>query len=113
MSIPTKRYLNIQSVINTLRKLFLSAHPQKIVMYLPSYLYGNLIGFIKTPYTTDIIFRLLAHFVSKFKNEREGSETAHVLPTNEDINKEQLVTECWSLLSLLVEEYDVDKSVAR
>lgn len=33
-------------------------------MYLPSYLYANLIGFVKSPFTHEIIFRLFAYFLT-------------------------------------------------
>lgn len=64
IAIPTKNWLTIAVIINTIRKILSSVHQIKITMYLPSYLYANLIGFVKSPFTHEIIFRLFAYFLT-------------------------------------------------
>lgn len=112
IAIPTKNYLSIEVILSTLRKLLTSAHPQKIVMYLPSYLYAKLIGYVKTPYTTEIIYRLLIFFLTQNKSSQKCHDSAQKIEIDE-FNREHLLNECWSLLGLLVDEYDVDKSVSK
>jgi flagellar motor switch protein FliG len=70
MAIPTKNYLSIEVIINTLRKLLTSANQQQIIMYLPSYLYAKIIGYVKTPYTTEIIYRLIVFFLNQNKPQK-------------------------------------------
>jgi hypothetical protein len=79
MAIPTKNYLSMEVIIITLRKLLTSAAQQKITMYLPSYLYANLIGYVKTPYTTHIIYRLLAYFLQKHKTSASSHSSSQAI----------------------------------
>jgi hypothetical protein len=78
MAIPNSDYLLLQVVLVCVRKLLTSAPKQKIQMYLPSYLYADLIGFIKTPFTTEVIARLLIHFLERGKGA-EGRDSAQMI----------------------------------
>ena len=78
MAIHQDSNLEISIVVKTLRWLFMSTHPQRINMYLPSYLYARLIGFVKNPYTIVIIYRLLIFFLNKKgKTKPEEANNSH------------------------------------
>ena len=83
MAIPTKNYLSMEVIISILRKLLTSAIKQKITMYLPSYLYANLIGFVKTPYTTHIIYRILAYFLHEHKTSGSSYASSQAIEIHE------------------------------
>lgn len=109
MSIHQDNTLDISIVVKTLRWLFMSTHPQRINMYLPSYLYARLIGFVKNPYTIAIIYRLIIYFLNKkSKVKHEDNNSSHSSNSSEYLIADnypfihQLITECWSVLALLV-----------
>lgn len=76
MAIPSNRYLNVQAALNTMRKILTSCPQQNIFMFFPSYLYSNLIGFVKDPYTTEIIYRLLIYFIKELENPKQAMDSA-------------------------------------
>lgn len=51
-------------MLYTTRSLLRAVPRQKVTTYLPSYLFASLIGFLPAPYTLDVFFRLLAHFLT-------------------------------------------------
>lgn len=79
LAVPSKNYLLVEVILNTLRKLLTSVSQQRITMYLPSYLYAKMIGYVKTPYTTDIVYRLLVYFLNNNKNDQETHLSAQVI----------------------------------
>lgn len=91
MAIPTSNYLSIEVIISTLRKLLTSINQQKINMYLPSYLYANLIGYVKTPFTTHIIYALLSYFLTKNNRHANPHESSQAIEV-ENFNRIHLFT---------------------
>ena len=52
VAITNKNHIELRVTLSTIRKILTSVPKQKIIMFLPSYLYAELIDFIEVPFTT-------------------------------------------------------------
>jgi hypothetical protein len=71
MAVPSKDYLTINLVLVVLRKLISSVPHQKVTCFMPSYLFAREIGYLPTPYTHEVIFKLLLNFCLSIYQEKE------------------------------------------
>lgn len=59
------KYFLISMSISCLRKMLTQKNIPDIDIFIPSYLYADMIGFIHCPLTYEIVFRVLVSFLNE------------------------------------------------